>query len=120
MQRRFLRALGFPEIEALEQFRLAPLPCRRDMAMLGALHRITLGDAPSQLAELFHIVRTFPEPLLARRIRGWKPRHTCFVLCLQTKFKQSMMALADHIIQHLGLEMEAWAGHRKATGGLCS
>ena len=41
------------KIEALELYRLAPLPCRRDMAMLGVLHKISLGLAPSQLDALF-------------------------------------------------------------------
>ena len=53
VQRRFLRVVGFTELEALELYRLAPLPCRRDMAMLGVLHKISLGLAPSQLAALF-------------------------------------------------------------------
>ena len=38
---------------ALEQYKLAPLMCRRDMAMMGLLHRIILNDAPTQLKKLF-------------------------------------------------------------------
>ena len=75
VQRRFLREMGFTEAEALELYSLAPLPCRRDMAMLGTLHKITLGLAPHQLSALFPILGTVSEPLMARRLRGWKPRH---------------------------------------------
>ena len=53
VQRRLLRELGMSEVEALLNFRLAPLPSRRDMAMLGALHKVTLGLAPPQLAAFF-------------------------------------------------------------------
>ena len=75
VQRRFLRVVGFTELEALELYRLAPLPCRRDIAMLGVLHKISLGLAPSQLAALFLVVGTIWEPFLARNLRGWMPLH---------------------------------------------
>ena len=75
VQRRFLREMGFTEVEALELYRLAPLPCWRDMAMLGALHKITLGIAPNQLSALFPILGTVSEPLMTGRLRGWTPRH---------------------------------------------
>ena len=55
VQRRFLRELGFSEVAALNEFRLAPLEARRDMAMLGALHKITLRIAPAQLIALFFV-----------------------------------------------------------------
>ena len=67
VQRRFLRVVGFTELEALELYRLAPLPCRRDMAMLGVLHKISLGLAPSQLAALFPMVGTIWEPFLGEK-----------------------------------------------------
>ena len=53
VQRRFLRELDHSEESALRDFRLAPLNARRDMAMLGALHKVTLGTAPAQLRLLF-------------------------------------------------------------------
>ena len=70
VQRRFLREMGFTEVEALELYRLAPLQCRRDMAMLGALHKITIGIAPNQLSTRFTILGTVAGPLMARRLRG--------------------------------------------------
>ena len=45
VQRRLLRELGLSEVDALLNFRLAPLPSRRDIAMLGFLHKVTLGSA---------------------------------------------------------------------------
>ena len=39
----FLRDLGVTAEEALEHFGLAPLTCRRDMAMLGVVFRALLG-----------------------------------------------------------------------------
>ena len=41
------------EVEALERYKLAPLETRRDIGMLGLLHRISLGLAPKLLADLF-------------------------------------------------------------------
>ena len=52
VQRRFLREVGLSESEALHRFKLAPLPARRDMAMLGLLHRVCHGTAPSPLCRL--------------------------------------------------------------------
>ena len=53
VQERLLREMGVSAEDALRRYKLAPLPSRRDMAMLGMLHRIVLGEAPSQLASLF-------------------------------------------------------------------
>ena len=41
------------EVSALMHFNLAPLQMRRDIAMLGVLHRAALGEVPPQLKELF-------------------------------------------------------------------
>jgi hypothetical protein len=58
VQSRLLRELGLSELDALARYKLAPLSSRRDMAMLGLLHRVVLGEAPQQLADLF----PFSEP----------------------------------------------------------
>ena len=68
VQRRFLRELSFSEVTALNEFRLAPLEARRDMAMLGALHKITLGIAPAQLMALF---LPLPAPLAGTGARAF-------------------------------------------------
>ncbi len=53
VQRRFLREIDVTELDALRRFKLAPLPIRRDISMLGLLYRIAHGHAPSALCELF-------------------------------------------------------------------
>ena len=53
VQRRLLRELGLSPEETLERYKLAPLQTRRDIAMLGLLHRVSLGQAPKQLSALF-------------------------------------------------------------------
>ena len=80
VQRRFLRELDYTEVDALNNFRLAPLEARRDMAMLGALHKVTLGVAPAQLMALFP-PRAAPAPSRfghfdRQRLRYWRPLHT--------------------------------------------
>ena len=43
--------------------------------MLGVLHKITLGIAPPQLAELFPFRGAVTEPLHMARLRYWRPLH---------------------------------------------
>ena len=50
----FVIRFGLCEVGALVEFRLAPLSCRRDMAMLGVLHRTVLGKGPPHLQKFFH------------------------------------------------------------------
>ena len=57
IQRRFLREVGLTEAAALTEYHLAPLPARRDMAMLGLLHRAVLGRGPPQLSAFFQLDR---------------------------------------------------------------
>ena len=53
VQTRFHRDVGVNDATALLEFNLAPLCMRRDIAMLGMLHRAALGEGPPQLKELF-------------------------------------------------------------------
>ena len=53
VQAQLLRELGITAEEALLDFNLAPLETRRDMAMLGLIHKICLGQAPQPLAQFF-------------------------------------------------------------------
>ena len=64
---------------ALVDFHLAPLAVRRDIAMLGLIHRTVLGKGPAQFAEHFqgqshHVVRDprkdFKNPLIKRSALG--------------------------------------------------
>ena len=45
IQHRFLRALDLSQENAFLRYNLAPLRLRRDIAVLGFLHRIQLGNA---------------------------------------------------------------------------
>ena len=58
VQTGLLGRLGVPEVEALVEFRLAPLCCRRDMAMLGVLHRAALKKGPEHLHKFFYLKGT--------------------------------------------------------------
>ena len=53
IQEQFMRSAGLTDIEAICGFRLAPLCSRRDMALLGVIHRTVLGLGPEQFSEYF-------------------------------------------------------------------
>ena len=53
VQDRFLREIGVTKEDALLHFNLAPLSTRRDMAMMGLIHRTVLGFGPSQFDRMF-------------------------------------------------------------------
>ena len=75
IQERFLRNTGLTAMAALMDYRLAPLCSRRDIAMLGVLHKIVLGKAPEPLAALFPVLGSVPEPFGRQRTRYWMPKH---------------------------------------------
>ena len=49
----FLRAVGLSESEAFVNFNMAPLQMRRDLAMLGALHKCGTGIAHPEVQAVF-------------------------------------------------------------------
>jgi hypothetical protein len=53
VQASFLKDVGVEELVALIHFHLAPLSARRDMAMLGVIHRTVLGNGPPQFQKYF-------------------------------------------------------------------
>ena len=53
IQDQLLKAAGFNKLEALLVCNLAPLAARRDIALLGLIHRTMLGKGPSQFREFF-------------------------------------------------------------------
>ena len=57
VQRRMMRVAGITELEPLFVFNLAPLRTRRDIAMLGVIHRAALGLGPVQLQRFFRRAR---------------------------------------------------------------
>ena len=54
-QEHFLSELGITAKTALFIFNLAPLTCRRDIAMLGVIHRCVLGKGPPHFQEFFKL-----------------------------------------------------------------
>ena len=84
VQDNFLRQLHIGPDVALLKFNLAPLSMRRDIAMLGILHRAAIGDGPAQFQEHFYrragSLRLFdslenqsPSRLMKRSIWGLVP-----------------------------------------------
>jgi hypothetical protein len=55
VQSRFLRGIGVDELIALVEFRLAPLAVRRDIAMLGLIHRAAVGEGPGHFKKFFQL-----------------------------------------------------------------
>lgn len=53
LYKRFVRELGLSAEQAFLQYNLAPLCLRRDVAMLGLLHKCALGLAHPSLCEVF-------------------------------------------------------------------
>ena len=49
----FLEEINIDAVTALSVFNLAPLSLRRDIAMLGLIHRTTLGQGPPHFQQLF-------------------------------------------------------------------
>ena len=73
-QRRFLREIGCTEPRALLQFRLAPLESRKDVAVLGMLHRIMLELAPPHMAILCPIIGAVLHSTGQQRLRYLIPQ----------------------------------------------
>ena len=98
VQERFLKEIGVTQKEAIKDYRLAPLSNRRDMGMLGALHKINLDLAPPQFQALFPRLGRTEEPLLRQRLRYWRPLHSKQLYTHATfssshAFKRSMFGL---------------------------
>ena len=71
IQRRFLDALDCSERDELLVFNLAPLSTRRDIAMLGVIHRALLGEGPDQFRKFFR----YAIPQSRRHTRSAGTRH---------------------------------------------
>jgi hypothetical protein len=55
IQSKFLEDAGVTEIDALMTFNLAPLAARRDIAMMGLLHRTVIGKGPPHFRKHFQV-----------------------------------------------------------------
>ena len=51
----FLQSVGIDAVTSLHQFNLAPLHTRRDMAMLGMIHRAVLRQGPAAFFKKFYV-----------------------------------------------------------------
>ena len=69
LQTRFLRDRGISEKEALMSFGLAPLCVRRDIAMLGLIHRSVLGKGPNHFSTFFVRAAKSGNPALRTRLQ---------------------------------------------------
>ena len=71
VQDRFLDALGISREIAVIELKLAPLQARRDIALLGLLHRIVLMLAPAHFSDFVRLaVRpVFPQ---SYRVPAWR------------------------------------------------
>ena len=55
VQRHFLREVGLTPEEALKSFHLAHLSTRRDLALLGLVHRTLLQEGPAHFQQWFFL-----------------------------------------------------------------
>ena len=60
LQERFVHETGVSTLEALMVFNLAPLSTRRDIAMLGLVHRTVLGKGPKHFQKFFTLEEKLP------------------------------------------------------------
>ena len=60
MQTRFLRQIGLSDESAFMHFNLAPLMVRRDIAILGVIHRAAMCAGPPQLWGFFRLDSSVP------------------------------------------------------------
>ena len=68
VQNKLLKVVGCSEVEALLNWKLAPLAMRRDIAMLGLIHRTVTGKGPSHFRRFFRLRNcTAPSTLWTRR-----------------------------------------------------
>jgi hypothetical protein len=121
IQDRFLRDAGVSTEEALMHFNLAPLSMRRDIAMLGMLHRAKLGIGPPQLREVFKkmpggfmlidpYANSARPPLIRRSVWGLIP-----VYNLLGSEAQSIVTVADfqRYLQERAKRLVAAGGYEK-------
>ena len=72
LQRRFLREIDVTAEQAVNEYNLAPLSTKTDIAMLGMIHRAAMGRGPAQLHQFF--LPTVDRSLFPTRARGRRHR----------------------------------------------
>ena len=95
VQERFLAEMGLSMLDALSVFALAPLVTRRDMAMLGLIHRVVLGIAPRQFCEFIRPAAStqFPRALRAPHLRHDHQLHDPIDGSQANMYQRSLMGL---------------------------
>ena len=83
MQNEIVNAAGMTKLEALNDQKLAPLAVRRDIAMLGIIHRTVLGRGPVQF-------RTFFKADLRARMEG-SGKHSLQLLPLPNHYSDFVL-----------------------------
>ena len=81
VQSGFLKDIGVEEVTALVEFHLAPLSTRRDIAMLGLIHRTALCEGPQQFHDFFkrhHHDMTLHDPHENSRVAIYNVLPHCF------------------------------------------
>jgi hypothetical protein len=63
-----MRDIGVDEISALITFHLAPLATRRDIAMLGLIHKTILGKGPTQFSAFSQCEEQYIRKLIDPRL----------------------------------------------------
>ena len=66
VQGKLLKVVGCTPREALLNWKLAPLETRRDIAMLGLIHRTALGKGPSHFKRFFRLKQHQPQAFWTR------------------------------------------------------
>ena len=69
IQDRLLDHLGITAKQALFEFHLAPLSARRDIPMLGLVHKAVLGKAPPQFSQFFKLANSADTNVLRHKLQ---------------------------------------------------
>ena len=95
VQERFLLEMELSEGDALRLFALAPLAARRDIAMLGLIHRVVLGLAPSQFRAFIRPAQAaaIPRGLRAPDLRHYRQLHDPIDGTQTSMFQRSLLRL---------------------------
>ena len=121
VQSKFLNDLGILEVTALLEFNLAPLAARRDMAMLGLVHRTILGKGPAHFREFF---KTRPDHKLVEpscRMGGLSKRSAFGLVPVYNLLPHGITSAADvptfqrHLQLELSLRAEAGMDNWQTT-----
>ena len=95
IQHRFLEFIDISVQDALIKYHLAPLSSRRDVSMLGLIHRTVLGQGPKQFCDYFKLetVPHFPRGLLHRELRHAYQLHDATDGSESNALKRSVLSL---------------------------